>query len=154
MSSKNMNNSHKNWDLVLQSVFVIGLMFFALLFYFTRIVPGRADDGKQLINVPKDYTYFEFIQYEDQLKSKIKSLQVDYSNSVQNYQSALLKLQQSGLDELELREKTNSLKAIYNQEFFDKKIELLDIAQKQLEDLENLKCQKFCTYEDLSSSQQ
>lgn len=149
-----MNNSHKNWDLVLQFVFIIGLVFFAVVFYFTRIVPGKADDGKQSIGTQKEYTYFEFLQYEDQLKSKIRSLQVDYTNSVQNYQSALLKLRLSGIDELELREKEKSLKTIYSQEFFDKKIELLDIAQKQLEDLEKLKCQKFCTYEDLPSSQQ
>lgn len=148
-----MNNSSKNWDLALQTAFVVGLCFLSLLFYFTRIAPGKADDGKTLLDKPKEYTYFEFVQYEDQLKSKIKSLQVDYSNSVQNYQNALVELQLSGLNELELREKTNSLKKIYSQEFFDKKIELLDLAQQQLEDLETLKCQKFCTYEDLPSSQ-
>lgn len=149
-----MNNYSKNWDLVLQASFVVALVFVGMLFYFTRIAPGKADDGKNLPDKPKEYTYFEFVQYEDQLKSKIKSLQVDYGNSVQNYQNALLKLQQSGLNELELREKINSLKNIYSQDFFDKKIELLDLAQQQLKDLETLKCQKFCTYEDLPSSQQ
>lgn len=148
-----MNNSSKNWDLVLQATFVVGLCFLGMLFYFTRIAPGKADDGKSTADKPKEYTYFEFRQYEDQLKSKIKSLQVDYGNSVQNYQSALLELQRSNLEDLELREKTNSLKKIYSQEFFDKKIELLDLAEQQLKDLETLKCQKFCTYEDLPSSQ-
>lgn len=147
-----MNNYSKNWDLFLQMAFVLGLVFIVLLFYFTRIAPGKADDGKQSITTPKEYTYFEFVQYEDQLKSKIRSLQIDYSNSVQNYQKALQELQKSGLNELELREKTNSLKKIYSQEFFDKKIELLDLAERQLDELEMLKCQKFCTYEDLPAS--
>ncbi len=149
-----MNNYSKNWDLVLQASFVVALLFVGMLLYFTRIVPGKADDGQTLPDKPKEYNYFEFVQYEDQLKSKIKSLQVDYGNSIQNYQSALLKLQQSDLNELELREKIISLKNIYSQDFFDKKIELLDLAQQQLKDLETLKCQKFCTYEDLPSSQQ
>jgi hypothetical protein len=142
----------KNWDLTLQFLFGIGLIVLAGLFYLTRLAPLRADNPN---NQPVDpyalYTsVYQFEQEERRLITSIKVRKSDYASDLAVFIQEKLKLEQmNGLSELEKREKMKVLEELYSAVYFQRKLDLIDEEQLQLDNLLKVKCLKYCTYEDL-----
>lgn len=140
----------KYQDLVLQLIFTIALLGVVFLMINLRQKPLQAVEEKNSFNNYSNFqTIYQFEQEEDKLKMQINNLKIDYANSVNNYLKAQENLNSLNLSTLEYREKLNQLNQIYNSQYFQKKIDLIDEQQKILNNLMEYKCQKYCTYQDL-----
>jgi|GEM_PF-4146094 len=143
---------NKNWDLTLQFLFVVGLIVLAGVFYLTRLVPLRAGNrDNQPIEPYAVYTsVYQFEQEERRLITSIKVRKSDYASDLAVYIQEKARLDQMyGLSELEKREKMKVLEELYSAGYFQRKLDLIDQEQEQLEHLLVMKCAKFCTYQDL-----
>lgn len=142
---------NKSWDTILQILFVIGLLMVAGLFYFTRLSPLQAgDQSNDVIDPYQQFTSaFQFEQEEERLNTQIKVLKSDYASNLEVYLQEKMKISSGELSELEKREKLTVLSNLYNQNFFQHKLDLIDEQQRKLADLLDKKCLKFCTYQDL-----
>lgn len=143
---------NKSWDLTLQFLFGIGLIVLAGLFYLTRLAPLRAgDQDNQPVEPYAVYTsVYQFEQEERRLVTSIKVRKSDYASDLAVFIQEKLKLEQmNGLSELEKREKMKVLEDLYSAAYFQRKLDLIDQEQRQLEHLLSVKCAKFCTYQDL-----
>jgi hypothetical protein len=151
----------KRSDVILQLVFVTGLLLVLLMIYFTRIAPSRA--GEEVAktyqdNVAMQYAdlqnVYQFEQEERRLLTRIELLRADYAAAVIDYRQEREKIELSGqLSSLEKRERMAALEKIYSQSYFDRKMELIEQEQSLLDRLRQLKCDKFCSYEDLPDAE-
>jgi hypothetical protein len=142
-------------DLFLQVLFVLGLILVVVVFYFTRIGNLKADDKNvNTFGFENLQTAFQFEQEELKIMARIKMLRVDYANDLMLYRSLLAKINAStDYSDLEKREKLKVLNDLYSQEYFDRKEASIEQENLSLENLERLKCAKFCTSEDLLNVQ-
>lgn len=142
----------RNWDTTLQVVFVLGLMALAALFYLTRISNLRADDVDRLPLDPYAVydSVYQFEQEERRLQTVIAGRKADYASAVATFiQEKASVMRVEGLSTLEKREKMEVLEALYTENYFQRKLDLIDQEQLQLKRLLQLKCAKFCVYQDL-----
>lgn len=147
----------KRSDVILQLVFVTGLLLVLLMIYFTRIAPSRA--GEQAAETIQDNlamqyadleNVYQFEQEERRLLTRIELLRADYAAAVIDYRQEREKIELSEqLSSLEKRERMTALENIYPQSYFDRKMKLVEAEQSLLERLRQIKCDKFCSYEDL-----
>lgn len=143
---------NKNWDLTLQFLFVVGLVLLAGAFYLTRLAPSRA--GGEIDEMIDPYQLFssvyQFEQEENRLETKIKVLKADYASDLSVFLSEKAQLDASqGLSQLEKREKLKVLEELYSTAYFQRKLDLIDQELRTLERLRQLKCAKYCLYQDL-----
>lgn len=156
-----MLNSEKGYiglrwgDLFLQVLFVFGLIVIIAVFYFNRIDNLKADEENVTsYGFENLQTAFQFEQEELKIEARLKLLRVDYASSLTLYRSQLTRINASlEYSELEKREKLKVLNDLYSQQFFDRKGALIEQENLSLENLQRLKCAKFCTSEDLLNVQ-
>jgi hypothetical protein len=141
-------------DNLLQVIFVGGLVLIVITLYFTRMAGLNAND--QLSNKGRGTEYenyvsaFQFEQEEKQILTRLDILKADYASDLLVYKNEKSKLENSDqLSETEKREKLTVLDGIYSQEYFARKIELIDEENLKLQTLRTAKCRKFCVYQDL-----
>lgn len=142
-------------DLFLQALFVLGLILVVVVFYFSRIGNLKAEDKNVTsFGFENLQTAYQFEQEELKIEARIKALKADYANDLVLYRSQLNKIEAAvDYSELEKREKLKVLHDLYSQEYFDRKEALIEQENLNLENLERLKCAKFCTSEDLLTVQ-
>jgi len=142
-------------DLFLQVIFVLGLILVIVVFYFSRIGNLKAvDKNVNSFGFENLQTAFQFEQEQLKIEARIKVLKADYAGDLVLYRSQLAKIDASmDYSDLEKREKLKVLNDLYSQKYFDRKEALIEQENLSLENLQRLKCAKFCTSEDLLSVQ-
>jgi hypothetical protein len=142
-------------DFTLQAIFVGGIVIIALAIYFTRIVSIQAGDPQTNQHVgPYDnfVSAYQFEQEEKKILTKISVLKVDYASDLMVFKDEVEKIKTSfALSQLEKREKLYVLDAIYSNQYFQRKSDLIGQEQAVLTTLRDAKCQKYCVFQDLPS---
>ncbi len=140
-------------DNILQIVFVGALVAVALLFYFTRIAGLKAGDQVSSPTVLKYETFagvYQFEQEERKIQTRIEMLKAEYASDLIVFQSERRQIEKlKDLSDLEKREKQEILKQIYSDQYFQRKIDLIEEQLLELDSLRQAKCRKFCVYQDL-----
>lgn len=142
-----MPSSENTNDTVLQIVFVLALFVVVALFYWTRIVGIKASTPEKTdLDNYANSTAFQLEQEENAIKSRIRTLKVDYTNELLNYRDELARVNNSlEWSELEKKEKLNYLNELYSEDHFRQKQDLIDQENKKLERVKKVECIKFCT---------
>lgn len=138
-----------NWDRLWQIIFVAGLLLLALAFYWTRVAKLNAETDNQEMPYSNYKTAFQFEQEEQKIKARVVALKAEYATLLVLYKSELDRVKSFGYSELETREKLKALKELYSDDFFQKKLDLLDEENSKLMRLLVEKCKVFCTSDDL-----
>lgn len=139
-------------DNLLQIVFVTGIIIVMIIIYVTRISGIRANDQIETFEFAylKYQTVYQFQQEELRLQSKIRLLKAEYAAELTLFQSELEKVDSSlELSALEKREKRDVLRSIYSEQYFHRKLSLIDQERLILDNLLKTKCLKYCVYQDL-----
>ena len=131
----------------------MGIMLVVLVIYFTRVANLQANvdfDNGNLLPYADFITVYQFEQEESRLNSKINMLKAEYAADLNLYRTELNRINSSeNLSQLEKREKIEYLEGIYTDKYFDRKIALIDQEKAVLNTLLEVKCQRFCVYQDL-----
>lgn len=138
-----------NLDKLWQLVFAAGIAVLILLFYLTRIAPISANGDLKEQNYQQYKTAYEFEQEEQKLVARINALKSEYAAVLFIYKNELESVENSQYSHLEIREKKALLNQIYSDDFFQKKLDLIDEEKKKLDLLLNEKCRIFCVIDDL-----
>jgi hypothetical protein len=146
-----MAGEQRSNDLLLQMLFVCGLILVIALFYWTRIVGLKANNQDSL---PADQyansTAYELEQAEQQIQAKIKILQADYANDLVTFQKETIRIKSStDFTDLEKKEKLKYLNDLYSDDHFKNKQDLIDQEYRKLENLKRVECAKFCDISNL-----
>jgi hypothetical protein len=138
-----------NLDKLWQLVFAAGIAVLILLFYLTRIAPISANGDLKEQNYQQYKTAYEFEQEEQKLVARINALKSEYAAVLFIYKKELESIENSQYSLLEIREKKALLNQIYSDDFFQKKLDLIDEEKKKLDLLLSEKCRIFCVIDDL-----
>lgn len=143
-----------NWDKLWQMIFVAGIILLIFAFYSTRIAKIKAENSNNEMPYSNYRTAFQFEQEEQKIKARTLSLKAEYASLLVLYKTELDKVKNFGYSDLELREKIKALKELYSDDFFQKKLNLIDEENIKLERLLIEKCKVFCTSDDLLNAKQ
>lgn len=142
-----------NWDRFWQIIFVAGIILLIFAFYWTRIVKTNAEIGNNDMPYSNYRTAFQFEQEEQKIKARVMALKAEYASLLVLYKTELDRVKAFGYSDLELREKIKALKELYSDDYFQKKLDLIDEENSKLGRLLSEKCKVFCTSDDLLDAQ-